>query len=194
MHRFGDGALVAEVSSVREAHGLAAAVTGAPGWEAVDDVVVGYRSVVVIADPSVTDLAAMEEELARIPPAPRHATAPKRVDIPVCFDGPDLAAVADHASTTPDAVVEQLVAGDAGGGLPGVPPRIRLSRWPPPRLGRRPPAIVTPDCGAGGVPGHWRRVRRYLSPGLPGWVAASGTHGIRALRPRDPALRRPTPR
>ncbi len=48
---FGDGALVAELTSVRDAHALAAAAND-QGWDGVEDVVVGYRSVVVIVDPS----------------------------------------------------------------------------------------------------------------------------------------------
>jgi len=58
VRRFGDGALVADTDSVGEAHGLASAVRRRTPRNGVEDVVVGYRSVVVVADPSVADLAA----------------------------------------------------------------------------------------------------------------------------------------
>ena len=106
---FGDGALVAELPSVGEAHALAAAVHDR-SWDGVEDVVVGYRSVVVVVDPSVAELAAMAPELAAIPTLER-ALPPTRtvVEIPVAFDGPDLDEVAALANTSADAVIGQLL-------------------------------------------------------------------------------------
>ncbi len=109
VRRFGDGALVADVDSVGDAHGLAAAVSGAGGWHGVEDVVVGYRSVTVVADPTVTDLEAMAAELSRLPAAARHRGPRRQVEIPVAFDGPDLDDVAGLAGTTRAAVVDALV-------------------------------------------------------------------------------------
>lgn len=109
VRRFGDAALVAEVQTSVDAHRLAAAVSGAPGWPGVEDVVVGYRSVVVVVDPSVADLGAMEEELAQVPPARPGPASARLVKIPVRFDGADLEEVADLASTTPAGVIDQVV-------------------------------------------------------------------------------------
>jgi allophanate hydrolase subunit 1 len=113
VHRFGDTALAAEVTSVAHAHGLAAAIssqaTGADVWRGVEDVVVGYRSVVVVADPTVADIDAMADELATMAtPAPQRQTM-RSVDIPVSFDGPDLDSVGRLAGTDPAATVKMLV-------------------------------------------------------------------------------------
>ena len=102
---------MADVASVGDAHRLAAALSASP-WQGVEDVVVGYRSVVVVADPSVADLAAMEHELAAVPAPGRDPSSTRRVEIPVRFDGPDLDEVAALASMTPAAVVEQLLETD----------------------------------------------------------------------------------
>lgn len=109
VRRFGDGALVADVDSVGDAHGLAAAVSDAAGWPGVEDVVVGYRSVTVVAEPSATDIDAMAAELSRLPAAPRHRGPTRRIEIPVAFDGPDLDDVATLAAMSPPAVIDALL-------------------------------------------------------------------------------------
>jgi KipI family sensor histidine kinase inhibitor len=109
IRRLGDGALVADVESVRDAHGLAAAVSKEPGWLGVEDVVVGYRSVVVIADPGMADFAAMEEELAGIEPVDFDRVSTREVEIPVCFDGPDLDEVAGLTGMSRTAVVQHMI-------------------------------------------------------------------------------------
>jgi KipI family sensor histidine kinase inhibitor len=108
VRRFGDGALVADVDSVEEAHSLAAAVSGAPDWHGVEDVVVGYRSVTVVTDPSVADVGAMRDELARLDVVPHDSAPARRVDIPVCFDGPDLDEVGARSALARAAVVEEM--------------------------------------------------------------------------------------
>jgi KipI family sensor histidine kinase inhibitor len=186
VHRFGDGALVAEVASVGEAHGLAAAVTGERGWEAVEDVVVGYRSVVVIADPSVVDLTAMEEELARVPAAVRHSTAAKRVDIPVCFDGPDLTAVADDASITPDEVIEQLVGADLSVAFLGFLPGFAYLDGLPPALAavpRRSSPRTAVAAGSLAIGGGFAGIYPQVSPG--GWQLLGRT-GFELFDPETP--------
>jgi KipI family sensor histidine kinase inhibitor len=108
---FGDGALVADVETVADAHALAAAIGGASGRPGVEDVVVGYRSVTVVAEPTTYDLSALAHELAHVPGvAPGVAPAPhRRVEVPVCLDGPDLDEVAALASMSTDAVVAALL-------------------------------------------------------------------------------------
>jgi KipI family sensor histidine kinase inhibitor len=186
VHRFGDGALVAEVASVREAHGLAAAVTDGRGWEAVEDVVVGYRSVVVIADPSVADLTAMEDELARVPAAVRDSRAPKRLEIPVSFDGPDLATVADYASTTPDDVIEQLVDCDLAVAFVGFLPGFAYLDGLPPVLAavpRRSSPRTAVGAGSLAIGGGFAGIYPQVSPG--GWHLLGRT-GFTLFDPETP--------
>jgi allophanate hydrolase subunit 1 len=47
---FGDTAVVVDLNSVDEAHGLAAAI-GAGDEEGIEEVIVGFRSVTVVVDP-----------------------------------------------------------------------------------------------------------------------------------------------
>ncbi|HVA03692.1 MAG TPA: carboxyltransferase domain-containing protein [Acidimicrobiales bacterium] len=109
VRRFGDGGLVVDVASVRDAQALAAAIGIAQGWTGIEDVVVGYRSVVVVADPSMADLASMAEDLAGMPAVGRETTSRRTVEIGVRFDGPDLDEVGALASMTPAGVIGQLL-------------------------------------------------------------------------------------
>jgi KipI family sensor histidine kinase inhibitor len=169
--RFGDGALVAQVGSVAEAHGLAAAVRDAAAWPGVEDVIVGYRSVTVVADPSVADLAAMEQDLARVPESARDSSPARHVEIPVHFDGPDLDDVAAGAGLSAQEVVEQVTGVELEvaflGFLPGfayldgLPAALAsVARRSTPR-----PAVAAGSVGIGGgfagiypqaAPGGWR--------------------------------------
>jgi KipI family sensor histidine kinase inhibitor len=172
---FGDGAVVAELPSVPEALALAAA-TNDRGWDGVEDVVVGYRSVVVIVDPAVADLGAVAHELARIP-ALERALPPTRkvVEIPVTFDGPDLDEVASLAKTTADAVAGQLLEADLTVAFVGFLPGFAYLEGLPGALGAVPrrstprtavaPGSVAIGGGFAGIyprpsPGGWQLVGR----------------------------------
>jgi KipI family sensor histidine kinase inhibitor len=167
--RFGDGALVAAVGSVGEAHALAAAVSGV-GWHGVEDVVVGYRSVTVVSDPSVADVAGMEEELSQLAAAPRPTTAPRRVDIPVCFDGPDLEEVAALAAMSHDAVVGHLTAAALAVAFVGFLPGFAYLDGLPGALAavpRRPTPRTAVAAGSVALGGGFAGVYPQASPG--GW-------------------------
>jgi KipI family sensor histidine kinase inhibitor len=185
VRRFGDAAVVAEVDSVSEAHGLAASVAGA-AWEGIEDVVVGYRSVTVIADPSLADLAALGEELSRIPARARDPATTRRTEIPVAFDGPDLEEVAALIGSSPATVVEQLTGTDLTvaflGFLPGfayldgLPPALRdVPRRSSPR----------PVVGAGSlaIGGGFAGIYPQASPG--GWQLLGHT-GFELFDPSSP--------
>jgi KipI family sensor histidine kinase inhibitor len=184
--RFGDGALVAEAASVSEAHGLASAVRRARGWEGIEDVVVGYRSVVLVADPSVADLAALEDELARMPEDPRDPTPPRRVDIPVCFDGPDLDDAAGMASMTPAALVEHLVECEMTVAFVGFLPGFAYLDGLPPALAaipRRSTPRTAVAAGSLAVGGGFAGIYPQVSPG--GWQILGRT-GFTLFDPETP--------
>jgi KipI family sensor histidine kinase inhibitor len=177
---------VAEVDSVSAAHGLAAAVEGAPGWTGVEDVVVGYRSVTVVADPGVADLAAMGEDLARIPTRVRDRSTTRLIEIPVAFDGPDLEEVATQARRSPATVVEQLTQADLVvaflGFLPGFAyldglpsPLAEIPRRSSPR-----PAVA---AGSLAIGGGFAAIYPQASPG--GWQILGRT-GFALFDPESP--------
>jgi KipI family sensor histidine kinase inhibitor len=184
--RFGDGAIVAEVDSVTAAHGLAAAVGGASGWTGVEDVVVGYRSVTVVADPDLADLGAMAAELARIPIAARDPSPTHRTEIPVAFDGPDLEEVAVLAGSSPAGVVEQLTGTDLVVAFLGFLPGFAYLEGLPPALARVPrrssPRSVV-GAGSLGIAGGFAGVYPQASPG--GWQILGRT-GFQLFDPDSP--------
>jgi len=213
----GDGALVVPLDTTTAAHALALAVTER-SWPGVEDVVVGERAMTLVADPVTCDVAALAEELARLPPAaPAAAGGGRRVEIPVAFDGPDLEDVAAIAGISPDAVADRLedavltvsFLGFLPGfayltGLPG--PLASVGRRPTPRTAV-PAGSVALAGGFAGVypqasPGGWHVVGRtgmaLFDPDSPPFAAlavgdrvrlrAVGEPGSPALRPRRPLV------
>jgi KipI family sensor histidine kinase inhibitor len=186
VHPFGDGAVVAEVDSVSAAHGLAAAVEGAPGWAGVEDVVVGYRSVTVVADPGVADLSALADELARIPAPARDRSTTRRREIPVAFDGPDLEDVATHTGCSPARVVEELTGTDLVVAFLGFLPGFAYLEGLPPILAGIPrrssprPAVA---AGSLAVGGGFAAIYPQASPG--GWQLLGHT-GFALFDPQSP--------
>ncbi len=170
VRRFGDGALVAEVESVSDAQRLAAAVSGTPGWQAVTDVVVGYRSVTVLFDPDAADVGAMALELARIPGAFADSREPRRVEIPVAFDGPDLDEVAQRARLAPSDVVGQLAGAELRVAFLGFLPGFAYLDGLPPSLAsvaRRATPRTAVAAGSVGIGGGFAGIYPQASPG--GW-------------------------
>ena len=169
MCRFGDGALVAQVDSVAEAHRLADAVR-APAWPGVEDVVVGYRSVTVVADPSVADLAALGEDLARMPASARDPSPTRYVEIPVQFDGPDLAEVAARTGVPARDVIEQVTGVDLVVAFLGFLPGFAYLEGLPPALAavaRRSTPRPAVAAGSVGIGGGFAGIYPQSSPG--GW-------------------------
>jgi len=169
---FGDGAVVAEVASSHEAQRLAAALAGR-AMAGVDDVVVGYRSVTVVADPDVADMASVAAAMAS--GAPSVADRGGRgggglVEIPVAFDGPDLGEVSALAGMTPDQVVAALTAGPLAVALLGFLPGFAYLDGLPPALAavaRRATPRARVPAGSVGVAGGFAGIYPQASPG--GW-------------------------
>jgi KipI family sensor histidine kinase inhibitor len=100
----GDAALLLDAPG--GAPRLAAAISSAalPG---IVDVVPGAATVLVVTEPGRWDLAVLERRLRALPqPAEATATAAE-VEIPVRYDGADLAAVADLTGLTAAEVIER---------------------------------------------------------------------------------------
>ncbi len=144
------------------------------------EVVPAARTVLVEGSP-LPDLAAL---LADLPPAPE---APGRtVEVPVAYDGPDLADVAGLAGLPVAEVVRRHAAADytvafsgfapGFGYLTGLPAELHVARRPTPR--------TAVPAGAVGIAGEFAGVYPRRSPG--GWQLLGRTDAVLWDADRDP--------
>ena len=185
VHPFGDCALVAEVDSTSDAHGLAATLSGA-GWQGVEDVVVGYRSVTVVTDPAATDTAAVADELARMLVPARDPASGRRLEIPVALDGPDLDDVAALTGLARESVVDQLLDCELAVAFVGFLPGFAYLEGLPPPLAAVPRRATPRSAVAGGsvgIGGGFAGIYPQASPG--GWQLLGRT-GFELFDPQAP--------
>ena len=181
---YGDRALLVEVPDLAAVAAVRAALDSAP-LPGQQDVVPAARTVLVVLDrpPSEADAAA----LRRIPlEPPVRPPAERVVDLPVVFDGPDLAEVAELTGLSAAALVEALTTTEltvAFGGfapgfayLTGLPPELHVPRRATPRT--RVPA------GAVGLAGPFAGAYPRASPG--GWQLVGRTDAVLFDVDRDP--------
>ena len=164
---FGDAALLVEVDGLPEVLALAAAVrTARPAG--VLDVVPAARTVLLAVVPG-TDLAALRRTVLDLPVDPASAPEGETVEIPVTYDGPDLAEVARFTGLDESEVVAahtgtpwRIAFGGFAPGfayLTGGDERLRVPRRDEPR--------TTVPTGAVGLAGEFSGVYPRPSPG--GW-------------------------
>ncbi|MBC9727024.1 allophanate hydrolase subunit 1 [Streptomyces sp. TRM68367] len=182
----GEEALLVEVASDDEAQALHAELLRrrAEGSLSVREIVPAARTVLLdgLADP-----ARLSSELtaAEVPPAPPHGR--EVVEIPVRYDGPDLADVAAHWGV-PEREVPRIHAGTefrvafcgfapGFGYLTGLPPRYDVPR-------RATPRTAVP-AGAVALAGSYTGVYPRSSPG--GWQLIGTTDTVLWDHARVPA-------
>ena len=144
----------------------------------VEDVVPGERTLLVTVT-SALDLVAVRAALADVASHPLPAAAPVRtVEIPVVYDGPDLADVAAHTGLTVTQVIDAHTATPwrvgFGGFAPGFAylvdgdPRLEVPRRAEPR-----PSV---PAGAVGLAGRYSGIYPRSSPG--GWQLIGHTDAV----------------
>ena len=177
--RFGDRALLVETVDVTAAHALAAHLEGlvadgrAPG--SVDDVVVGFASVLVVLDPDPgrTDagvVAAWLSQVAAAPPIPAPAATAREHVLPVVFDGDDLADVATAVGMSTDGVIALVVEAVLEVAFIGFAPGFPYLTGLPPELAalpRRATPRTSVPAGSVAVAGGFAAVYPRATPG--GW-------------------------
>ncbi|MFF5498817.1 5-oxoprolinase subunit PxpB [Streptomyces aquilus] len=182
----GDAALLVEVSSGEEAQALHAELLRrrAEGSLAVREIVPAARTVLL---DGLTDPARLAAELtaADVPPAPPRARAV--VELPVRYDGPDLADVAAHWGVAPHEVARIHAATEFSvafcgfapgfGYLTGLPERYDVPR-------RATPRTAVP-AGAVALAGPYTGVYPRSSPG--GWQLIGTTETVLWDHARVPA-------
>ena len=186
--RCGREALLAEVDDLDAALALYAALRAAalPG---VVDLVPAARTVLIRLDPAVTSPAAVQQATAALSVDGTRRARSGTVEIPVRYDGPDLAEVAERTGLRPDEVIalhtsSRWTVAFAGfvpgfGYLTGGDPRLDVPRRDSPRT--RIPA------GSVGLAGRFSGVYPSDSPG--GWqLIGSTTRRMWDLARPEPAL------
>jgi KipI family sensor histidine kinase inhibitor len=181
---YGDRAVLVEVPGLAEVARLRAALERAPLPGQVD-LVPAARTVLIHLDRAPTDTDAAALRRLRLEP-PARSSPEEMVDLPVVFDGPDLAEVAELAHRTVPELIEALLAVEftvAFGGfapgfgyLTGLPEELHVPRRATPRT--RVPA------GAVGLAGPFAGAYPRPSPG--GWQLVGRTDAVLFDVDRDP--------
>ena len=180
----GWGAVLVELGStaeVRAAYARLAGLRAAGGLPGVVDLVPAARTVLVTGD-RLPDLAGLLGELAG-EPAVRPGPP---VELPVVYDGPDLAEVAGRAGLDAAEVVRRHAAADytvafcgfapGFGYLIGLPAELHVPRRATPR--------TAVEAGAVGIAGEFAGVYPRRSPG--GWQLLGRTSAVLWDADRDP--------
>lgn len=186
-----DSGVLVELDDLDAVLGLHGALAEDPP-AGVIDLVPAARTLLLRLDPEVTDVAAVEQVVRNAEPRSGALMDRGRVTIPVTYDGPDLAEVAQLTALSERAVVEAHTASEwtvAFGGfapgfgyLAGGDPRLRV-----PRRGESRTKV---PAGAVGLAGEFSGIYPRRSPG--GWQLIGHTELDLWRVDRDPpALLRP---
>jgi KipI family sensor histidine kinase inhibitor len=183
---FGDAALLVELDDLDAVLGLAAAVR-AECLDGVVDVVPAARTLLLVMEPG-TALDAVRRRVTTLSSAPSASAEPnvEPVEIPVTYDGPDLAEVARLTGLDEEGVVAahtgtpwRIAFGGFAPGfayLTGGDPRLQVPRRDEPR--------TTVPAGAVGLAGEYSGVYPRPSPG--GWQLIGRTDTVLWDAERDP--------
>jgi KipI family sensor histidine kinase inhibitor len=168
---FGESAFLVEADGPEAAQGLRRTLLAEP-VEGITGLVPGRASLLVEFDALTVDAAILEAELGSLTPLP-EAAGRERV-IPVVYDGPDLAEVAELVGLSEAAVIEAHATGEHrvlfGGFAPGfayvggLPESWRIPRLATPRTRTAAGSVAVADGMTGiypaELPGGWRVIGR----------------------------------
>jgi len=171
----GERAVLVELADLGEVLALAGPVRGLAG---VEDVVPGERTLLVtVSTPG--DLDALRAGLTDVASHPVSAsTATRTVEIPVVYDGPDLALVAARTGLSVAEVIEAHTASPWRVGFGGFAPGFAYLVGGDPRLEvprRAEPRTVVP-AGSVGLAGRYSGIYPRSSPG--GWQLIGHTDAV----------------
>jgi len=176
----GERAVLVEVADLDEVLALAGSVRNMAG---VEDVVPGERTLLVTVT-SALDLAAVRAALADVASHPLPAAAPARtVEIPVVYDGRDLADVAAHTGLTVTQVIDAHTATLWRVGFGGFAPGFAYLVGGDARLEVPRRAEPRPSVPGGGGPR--RPLLRHLPALVAGRLAAHRPYRRGAVRRRE---------
>lgn len=107
----GSTALLVEVADLAAVLALHAALSADPP-PGVVDIVPAARTVLLVTDPATTSLAAVADAVRATRPVPGARTGGDAVELPVHYDGADLAELAALLDLSPQALVRRHTAGE----------------------------------------------------------------------------------
>ena len=166
--RCGDTGLLVELGDNARVHALAAAVRAAH-LEGVTDLVPALNTLLIVLDPQRTQPAEVEQQLSGMPVEAVTAGDTVTVEIPVTYDGEDLAWVAEHCGMTEREVIQAHVGRAWRVAFCGFAPGFSYLVGGDPRLHvpRRGESRVAVPAGAVAIAGEFSAVYPRRSPG--GW-------------------------
>jgi KipI family sensor histidine kinase inhibitor len=182
----GSTALLVELADLGEVLALYAALTDEP-VDGVVDVVPAARTVLLVVDPAKTTLGAVEQAVRARRPREDRAGHGERIELPVHYDGEDLADVAAHLGVEPAEVVRRHTGTEWTVAFCGFAPGFGYCTpdgepWHVPR--RESPRTKVPP-GAVALAGEFSGVYPRESPG--GWQLIGRTDVPVFDLSRDPA-------
>jgi KipI family sensor histidine kinase inhibitor len=182
----GDAALLVDAAGGGAASLAAAVAAGRlPG---VLDIVPGARTVLIVTQPGSWDLTDLARRIRALPTAAEPAGAAEPAEIPVVYDGPDLAEVAALTGLSEAEVIERHQAGEYRVGWLGFSPGFGYLTGLDPALAAV-PRLATPrvsvPAGSVAIAGGLAAVYPAASPG--GWRLLGRT----TARLWDPARQPP---
>jgi KipI family sensor histidine kinase inhibitor len=182
----GSTALLVELDGLEEVLGLYAALVAEP-LEGVVDVVPAARTVLLVTDPAVTTLAAVEQAVRQARPRTDRSGREDLVELPVVYDGADLADVAGLLEVEPAEVVRRHTGAEWTVAFCGFAPGFGYltqdgGGWDVPR--RSTPRTKVPP-GSVALAGEFSGVYPRESPG--GWQLIGRTDVAVFDLGRDPA-------
>jgi KipI family sensor histidine kinase inhibitor len=184
VRRAGDAALL--VAAEGRADALAAAIV-AQRYDGVLDVVPGARTVLVTTEPGRVDLAGLAQRVVALNLPAAGPAAATLAEIPVVYDGPDLADVARLTGLPAAAVVARHAAAEYRVGWLGFSPGLGYLTGLDPALAAVPrlaePRVRVP-AGSVAIAGGLATVYPTTSPG--GWRLLGRTSAVLWDAERDP--------
>jgi KipI family sensor histidine kinase inhibitor len=182
--RAGDAALLVQADGVA---GALAAAIGAERYDGVLDVVPGAQTVLVTTEPGRVDLDDLAARVLALPLPDAGAAAAALTEIPVVYDGPDLAEVARLTGLSAGEVVARHAAAEYRVGWLGFSPGFGYLTGLDPVLAAVPrldePRVRVP-AGAVAIAGGLAAVYSSTSPG--GWRLLGRTSAVLWDPQRDP--------
>ena len=169
----GTTALLAELDDLDQVQGLYDALTADPPAGVVD-VVPAARTVLVVVDPTLTTLSALEQALRSAPVATGRREHGELVEVPVVYDGEDLADAAELLGCDPAELVRRHTSTSWSVAFCGFAPgfgylvssdwSVEVPRRPSPRTAVPPGSVALAGPFSGvyprASPGGWQLVGR----------------------------------
>jgi KipI family sensor histidine kinase inhibitor len=180
----GSTALLVELDDLDEVLGYYAALVADPPYGVID-IVPAARTVMVVTDPARTDLATVERVLLRTVPLEDRRISGDLVEIPVVYDGADLADVAGLLGCDVEELIRRHTGDDWTVAFCGFAPGFGYltgSGWDVPR--RSSPRTKVP-AGSVALAGEFSGIYPRESPG--GWQLIGRTEVAVFDLDREPA-------